>query len=812
MSRFLSACLVLALGSLATAQESALTQHWLWSRAHAVPYETTSEQSGYFSIIEGLNKKIYIGTAKYQENAYLVEFDPPTAKMSIVLDANKEIGTNLKGFASQSKFHTRNNVGPSGKIYLGTKQGYPTKNEKRTDYPGGYPMVFDPATGKTKVYPIPIPHQGIISVTPDESRDLAYISTCSDERPIESAHFMILNLKTGQYRDLIDSRHMYAFIVLDHLGRAYHPLLGGDIARYDPRTDTLERLKQTIDGKPPTKESNLAHPESHPINWEVSPDRKTLYAVAMSTNQLFAYDLTATGDTLPGRSLGKLNASATATDCRAMCVAPDGTVWAGITATFGPRGQFVHVSSWRPGDAAPTDRGPVAIGNPDYTIFKGKDGKDRPYHHGVYALNDGTLLPRYVVMGICAASDGAVYITTLYPFTVHEIRFPKVAGLTTVYRHNSHADVILSRLLQTDSLDEKGPKPVMKLASLLTDQVPKGDLSRAFARKYEVPLKNSVKDALSLGMDKLAVDGVLLVAEHGEYPKTDAGATIYPKKRLFGEVVKEFERTGQVVPVFNDKHLAENWADAKWMYDTAKAKKIPLMAGSSIPGTWRYPPIDVKRGAKLRQIVGLSYHTLDAYGFHGLEFLQALAERRAGGETGVVRVRCLNGPAVWAAEKQGVFDRKLLDAALASLKTRPIPQGKTVEELVKEPNLIVIDYADGLRVNMFTLNYVIAEWAAAWAYEDGTIEACTTYTQEARPFTHFSVLLKGIEKMVQTGTPTWPVERTLLSSGILDAALLSQKANGTTIETPYMKGIKYASKWNWQQPPPPYTDRPIEKQ
>jgi sugar lactone lactonase YvrE len=807
MSRFLLALAALSFGSFAFAQESALSRHWLWSTAHAIPYETTSEQSGYFSIVEGKNKKIYVGTAKYQANAYLVEFDPTTAKMKVVLDANKEIGTSLTGFASQSKFHTRNNVGPSGKIYLGTKQGYPTKNEKRTDYPGGYPMVFDPATGKTNVYQIPIPHQGIISVTPDESRDLAYISTCSDERPTESAHFMILDLKTGKYRDLIDSRHMYAFIVLDHLGRAYHPLLGGDIARYDPRTDKLERLKQTIDGKAPTKESNLAHPESHPINWEVSPDRKTLYAVAMSTNQLYAYDLTAAGDTLPGRSLGKLNPEATATDCRAMCVAPDGTVWAGITATFGPRGQFVHVSSWKPGDAAPTDRGPVAIGNPDYTTFKGKDGKDLPYHHGVYPLKDGTLLPRYVVMGICAGSDGTVYITTLYPFTVHAIRFPKVAGLTTVYRHNSHADVILSRMLQTDSLDEKGPKPVMRLASLFVDQTPKGDTSKTFSQKYGVPLKPSVKDALAVG-----VDGVLLVAEHGDYPKTDAGATVYPKKRLFGEVVKEFERTGKVVPVFNDKHLADNWADAKWMYDTAKAKKIPLMAGSSIPGTWRYPAIDVKRGAKLKQIVGLSYHTLDAYGFHGLEFLQALAERRAGGETGVVRVRCLVGPAVWAAEKEAIFDRKLLDAALASLKERPIPKGKTVEELVKEPNLIVVDYADGLRVNMFTLNYVIAEWSAAWQTDDGKIEACTTYTQEARPFTHFSVLLKGIEKMVLTGRPTWPVERTLLSSGILDAALLSQKAGGKPIETPYMKDVKYESKWDWQQPPPPYKDRPIEKQ
>src|SRR5262249_28014556 len=145
-----------------------------------------------------------------------------------------------------------------GKIYCATKQGYPEKGETWADYPGGYPLVYDPKTGQTKVYPIPIKHQGIISITPDESRDVAYISTCSDGHPAESSHFMILDLKTGKYRDLMDCNHIFAFIVVDHLGRAYHPIRGGDIARYDPKTDKVERLKQTIDGKAPTKESHLA--------------------------------------------------------------------------------------------------------------------------------------------------------------------------------------------------------------------------------------------------------------------------------------------------------------------------------------------------------------------------------------------------------------------------------------------------------------------------------------------------------------------------------------------------------------------------
>ena len=423
--RWLSVLFSPALATLVADGAEKEIQRWVWSTAYRVPAETTSDESGYFSIVEGKNGRIYIGTAKYGDNAFLVEFDPKTKQMKVVVDAEKEIGTDRKGFAAQAKIHTRNNVGRSGRVYFGTKQGYPKEGENRSDYPGGHPMVYDPATGKTRVYNIPVKHQGVISVTPDESRGVAYVSTCSDERPVESTHFLILDLESGKYRDLKDCRHMYAFIVLDCFGRAYHPILGGDIARYDPRTDKLERLKQTIDGRPPTAESMLAHPQSHPINWELSPDRKTLYAVAMSGNQLFAYDVTAESNSLAGRSLGPLIPGAKATDCRAMCVAADGAVWAGVAATFEKPGKVLHVVSWRPGDRAPTDHGPIAISNPDYATFTDADGKTKRWHHGVYRRDDGKLVPRYTIMGICAASDGTVYLTTLYPFTVHAIRTAK---------------------------------------------------------------------------------------------------------------------------------------------------------------------------------------------------------------------------------------------------------------------------------------------------------------------------------------------------------------------------------------------------
>ena len=410
---------------------------WLQATAYAIPKENTNQGSGYFAIVCGKNGRQYIGCAKYGVNAYLVEFTPPSSPplkggdkggvMKTVVDCHKEIGTDLKGFAAQSKIHTRNNVGASGKIYFATKQGYPEKDkgEKLTDYPGGYPMVYDPATGKTKVYPIPVKHHGIISITPDESRDVAYISTCDDQRPIESTHFMILDLKTGKYRDLLDCQHMYAFIVVDHLGRAYHPILGGDIARWDPKTEKLEKLKQIIDGSPPSKESLLAHPQSHPINWDATPDGKTLYSVAMSGNQLFSYDLTQDGNTLAGKALGPLVPGAKSTDCRALCVGPKGVVWAAVTAHHGKEPSILHLTSYKAGDKAPTCHGPVAIKNPDYTEFKDKDGKPLPWHHGIRKLADGTTTTNYAILGVSQGLDGSVYALSLAPFTLLQVPEPK---------------------------------------------------------------------------------------------------------------------------------------------------------------------------------------------------------------------------------------------------------------------------------------------------------------------------------------------------------------------------------------------------
>jgi hypothetical protein len=371
--------------------------------------------------------------------------------------------------------------------------------------------------------------------------------------------------------------------------------------------------------------------------------------------------------------------------------------------------------------------------------------------------------------------------------------------------------VIVSRLLQTETLDGKGRKPELQLVSLYTDQVPQSDTSRKLSREFGFPIFDTVEGALTLGTGKLAVDGVLLVAEHGNYPKSDTGQTVYPKRRLFEQVAQVFEKSGRSVPVFIDKHLADNWTDAKWIYDTAARLKAPLMAGSSLPVLWRYPPADTTRGAKIDEIVAVSYHTLDAYGFHAMEMVQTLVERRANGETGISSVQCLSGDAVWRAGDEGVYDKQLLAAALDRLKERPLPKDKTLPELVKEPILFVIDYRDGTKARVLTLNGAVAEWSCAWRDGEGKTNSALFWTQEARPFQHFTYLLRGAEKMFHSGEPAWPAERTLMTSGALDALLISKRDGGRRLETPYLN-FAYETKWNWEQPPEPPPGRPINDQ
>jgi hypothetical protein len=372
-----------------------------------------------------------------------------------------------------------------------------------------------------------------------------------------------------------------------------------------------------------------------------------------------------------------------------------------------------------------------------------------------------------------------------------------VALLIADWRKASHPEDLFAHILRTYSRDGKGPPSRLRVASVYRDLPSADDLTAAYAAEHGFRIAPSVEAALTLDSGKLAVDGVLISTEWAPYPESDTGQVIYPHRRLFEECVKVFKSSGRVVPVFIDKHLADTQEDSHFIYETARRMQIPLMAGSSVPLCLMEAEASVELGSELKEIVGISYHTLSTYGFHGVEMTQALAERRKGGETGFKRVRCLVGKAVWDAAGRD-YDPELLSAAVAKQSVK-VPDGKTLADVVPEPILFTSEHTDGLRVNLFTLNGLAMGWTAAWRYKDDRIAATMFAGEHDAHRVRFDWQMRGVEDMVLTGKPSWPAERTLYSSGLLDAALISKRDGGKIVETPFLS-VLYQHDWSWQPP------------
>ncbi len=238
------------------------------------------------------------------------------------------------------------------------------------------------------------------------------------------------------------------------------------------------------------------------------------------------------------------------------------------------------------------------------------------------------------------------------------------------------------------------------------------------------------------------------------------------------------------------------------MVERCREVGAPFMAGSSIPLSWRAPRLEHEAKVDLEEAVAVGFSGLDIYGAHALDALQAMVERRgpSAAETGVAAVQCLTGDAVWEAGAAGRFSLALARAACAAVASSkaPLPLEEFEYPKGQPATAFVLEYRDGFRGTVLMLSDYLADFGyAASVRGSETPLCCEMFSQRPPsyggtgkpaqgPVAHFSYLARNVEEMMVTGVPSYPVERTLLSSGVLEASLRSRRLGGARLVTPHL--------------------------
>jgi hypothetical protein len=373
----------------------------------------------------------------------------------------------------------------------------------------------------------------------------------------------------------------------------------------------------------------------------------------------------------------------------------------------------------------------------------------------------------------------------------------RIAVVTTVYRYLSHAQHLVDRFLVGYPRDGAWHRPDMKVVSLYVDQKPEGDQSTARAKDFGFALYPTIAETLRCGGSRLAVDAVLVIGEHGQYSRNEKGQVLYPRYDFVKQCVDVFEKDGAVVPVYNDKHLSYSFDKARWMVDASRRLQFPMLAGSSLPVTWRLPDIELPLNCAIESALMVGYGGADVMDFHGLEALQCMVERRKGGETGVAAVQMLEGEAVWKAGEEGRYSKDLLVSALSRSDT---PQGQTIADgrtqdlvakgelpkLVKNPAAYFIEYRDGLHATLLMLNGAVKDFTFAARVKGAGVQSTQFFLSPEPNVTYSACLVRKIEELFETGKAPYPVDRTLLVSGVLESCLTSRFDGQKRLQTPHL--------------------------
>ena len=389
------------------------------------------------------------------------------------------------------------------------------------------------------------------------------------------------------------------------------------------------------------------------------------------------------------------------------------------------------------------------------------------------------------------AAVGALTLPGRDLFGAAPPRRPKIAAVFTQMFELSHAYHIVEAHSAPYLFNGRLIDPGVDVVSWYVDQFPPGDrdMAREAGDRLGMPIYDTIAGALTLGGRELVVDGVLLIGEHGDYPRNDLGQQMYPRKEFFDQIVAVYRESGKTAPIFNDKHLSYRWDWAKEMYDTSREMGFAMMAGSSVPLAQRVPAFELEPGADIAEAVSVHGGPLESYDFHALEVLQSIVEARRGGESGVSSVQVLAGDELMKAAQEGRWSYDLYRAALrAEAEHRDDTPDTPHPDELKPGHGILLEYADGFRAASIKAGSSAVRWNFACRLQgEQQPRATTFYPGPWGNRNLFRALSHAIQHLFITGRPAYPVERTLLVSGILDVAMHSHHEGGVLKQTPELE-------------------------
>jgi hypothetical protein len=210
----------------------------------------------------------------------------------------------------------------------------------------------------------------------------------------------------------------------------------------------------------------------------------------------------------------------------------------------------------------------------------------------------------------------------------------------------------------------------------------------------------------------------------------------------------------------------------------ATSRKLPLLAGSAIAVTWRLPEADIPSGLWLKEALVVVQGRFPQAELDALEALLPLVETRVGGESGLRKVRFLEGAGFWEAGRQGRWSWPLLAAAISrsdSPQGDAVLDGRTqdivglglVPKLAREPRGWVLEHADGLRSSILVLDGVVADYNFAVQASNGQVLSAQLYRPPPPAQHEFSRLAEVIEDFFRTAKAPWTLRRSLLVAELL---------------------------------------------